>query len=337
MGLKVHQDSSKLMKPVLANLRNKGFTLSAYIDDIFCLDESYNNCKRAMDETKVMLHSVGFTVHPDKSMDEPKQIVTVLGFEIDSRAMTVRVTADKKQKIICTCLDLLECKTAPIRLVAHVIGKLVACFPGVEMGSRHYRELESQKTIALAQNCGNYDAKMYITNSMKMELQWWIENLPLAHNNISRENPHLTLETDASLLGWGCCLPPFRTGGRFSSEELKTWGTNINALELLAIKLALKAFESRLAGKHILIKSDNTSAVAGIRNMGSSRSTCCNTLAKQIWHWAVTHNAWLSCTHLAGVLNGTADFESRNFNERTEWSLNTKISKRSLWFWDGQR
>ena len=45
--------------------------------------------------------------------------------------------------------------------------------------------------LALKQNNGKYDKKMYITKEMRSELSWWINNLltPM-------------IETDASL-GWG--------------------------------------------------------------------------------------------------------------------------------------
>ena len=316
---------TKLLKPILATLRSKGLTLSIYIDDVYCQDDTFEACKSAMAQTKDTLQSVGFINHEVKSMTDPEQKVTVLGFEINSQAMVVRVTEEKRTKILTACREFCGKKTGTIRFVAHVIGKLVSCFPGVELAQLHYRELEFEKTKAVAANLGDYDALMGITPRMKDEVEWWIENLPSAQKVIIRDNPVLVLETDASLLGWGANLGKKTTGGRFSPAERARWGNNINALELLAIKLAITAFGNEVAGKHILIKSDNTSAVAAIRNMGSSHSFACNTLGKDIWFWCIGHNTWPSITHLAGIQNVAADFASRNFNERTEWSLHEDV------------
>ena len=81
------------------------------------------------------------------------------------------MTKEKSLKIVYACADLMKKSKAPIRLVTHVIGKIVSCFPGVEFGQMHYRILESEKTKAVAASCGNYDAIMTISAYMKLELQ----------------------------------------------------------------------------------------------------------------------------------------------------------------------
>ena len=57
-------------------------------------------CTSALCKTKLLLHSLGFVEHKEKSMAEPSQIVTVLRFEINSKEMTVRVTPEKQRKIV---------------------------------------------------------------------------------------------------------------------------------------------------------------------------------------------------------------------------------------------
>ena len=42
---------TKLLKPALAYLRNRGFIIVAYIDDIMIIDESYEKCLEALIET----------------------------------------------------------------------------------------------------------------------------------------------------------------------------------------------------------------------------------------------------------------------------------------------
>ena len=89
-------------------------------------------------------------------MDEPSKVITVLGFEIKSIDQAVRITPEKQEKIIQVCTELIQLERATIRFVAHFIGKRVLCFPGVELGPLHYRELEINKSKAVARNHENY-------------------------------------------------------------------------------------------------------------------------------------------------------------------------------------
>ena len=73
---------------------------------------------------------------------------------------------------------------------------------------------------------------------------------------------------------------------------------------------------------HILIQIDNTSAVAAVNKMGSTKSLDNDKVACQIWEWAIHQGVWLTATHIPGILNEAADAESRKAEARTEWMLN---------------
>ena len=47
-------------------------------------------------------------------------------------------------------------------------------------GPLFYRDLEIAKTEALRLNRGNYDSTMVLSDDMKSELQWWVDNLKTA-------------------------------------------------------------------------------------------------------------------------------------------------------------
>ena len=84
-----------------------------------------------------------------------------------------------------------------------LIGKLVSSFPGVAFGPLFYRDLEMAKTEALKVNRGGYDSTMVLSDDMKSELQWWVDNLETASSPISNGNPDIVIDTNASLIGWG--------------------------------------------------------------------------------------------------------------------------------------
>ncbi|XP_072030413.1 uncharacterized protein [Amphiura filiformis] len=156
---------------------------------------------------------------------------------------------------------------------------------------------------------------------MKRELQWWVDNLPTQSRQIVLGNPELTMTTDASNEGWGATLGVERIGGRWDSIEKQH---HINILELLAVDLALKSFEDQIQRKHVQLLIDNTTAVAYVNNMGGKHDDL-NQLANSMWIWAIERHVWLSASYIPGVDNVQADFASRNFNDRTEWSLNPQI------------
>ena len=75
-----------------------------------------------------------------------------------------------------------------------------------------------------------------------------------------------------------------RTGGRWNEFELeKAQENEINYLETLAIGLALISFHNNTRNSHILIRTDNTTTMSYINNMGGIKSTHCNKVAVDIW------------------------------------------------------
>ena len=133
--------------------------------------------------------------------------------------------------------------------------------------------------------------------------------------------PNLVINTDVSLEGWGAHDEIIATGGRWLDSEADA---HINVLELQAILLGLKSL-AKTNKPHIRILTDNTTAMAYIRNMGGTRSKPCNQLAKLIWEWAEQHRVWLTVAHIPGCQNKIADDRSRNFKDHLEWSLSNKI------------
>ena len=113
-----------------------------------------------------------------------------------------------------------------------------------------------------------------------------------------------------------------RTGGRWNQQEASH---HISYLELLAVLLTIKALCGKCENLHIRVQCDNTTAVCYISNMGDSKFPDCNSVARQIWDYCVERNIWISASHLPGCENTEADRESRQFNVRTEWQLESDI------------
>ena len=318
---------TKILKPPFSKLRSIGHMITGYIDDTFIVSPSQEGTGKAVRDTAGLLESLGFIIHPEKSVFTPKQEIEYLGFVINSVNMKVQLPATKRQEIKAACSSLLTKETHRIKTVASVIGKLVAAFPAVQYGPLYYRTLEKEKTIALRNNGGHFDRKMQLSWAAKNELQWWLDHIDTAFSKITRGAPDLEIASDASGLGWGATNGTTDIGGRWKDADRLIAPDNINYLELLAAFLALKSFCSRLRNQHIKLNIDNTTAVAYISHMGGSKSQVCNDLAKELWLWCISRCIWVSVSHLPGIQNVTADRKSRNFHDETEWMLKPEVFK----------
>ena len=66
------------------------------------------------------------------------------------------------------------------------------------------------------------------------------------------------------------------------------------------------------------IRSDNTTAIPYVNNMGDLVSSSCDRLAKEIWTCCSDINTWLSAIHIPRKENNKADYMSRLLNDNTE-------------------
>lgn len=316
---------TKVLKPILASLRSSGHLVLAYLDDTIIIGKSRAATLQAVQATVKIFSRLGFIIHPEKSVLEPRQELEFLGYQLNTATMKISLPNSKSADIKDACIDLYNDSKPTIRKVAKIIGKIVATFPAAQYGPLHYRKMEIEKIEALKIK-GHFDRPMYLSDEARIELKWWIENVSRVWNPICRENPSTELRTDASGQGWGATDLTSNAGGRWNAQELEHAQSNeINFLETLAAGLGLKAFCSQMRNTHVLLRLDNSTAVAYINNMGGVKSRACNEMAIQIWNWCSERNIWITAAHLAGSKNVEADFMSRKFNDNTEWMLDVGV------------
>lgn len=321
---------TKVMKPIVATLRNMGHISANYIDDSLLIGDSKDECSKNVEARCSLLESLGFVINEKKSHKHPAQVLEFLGFVINTIEMSVRLPARKASAVVEACTHLLNQQHPTIHLVAQVIGKLISCFPAVPLGPLYYRSLEMAKDEALKANDGNFSCRMDLPRQSIPDLQWWIENVSTSFRKIYAPVHDVQIQTDASPSGWGAiCLSmsDLCTHGGWTSEELEM---HINCLELSAVFYALKAFLPHLEGKVVLVQLDNTAAESYINHMGGCKSKDLNDLARKLWAWCLQHDIWITAAHIPGKLNTDADYLSRSFNENLEWKLNEHVFQRVL-------
>lgn len=206
---------------------------------------------------------------------------------------------------------------------------LVASIPAVPYGKLFYRTFENGKIIALKQSRRNFKTGFVISQKLYLDLQWWLNTIPICYAPVSRGQPDLEIETDASLKGYGfsCEKLGKTSGGPWKGEEGQ-W--HINYLELQAAYFELQSLCSDMKHVHIRLHMDSMTAVSYIREQGGSHSLDCNDIARKLWLWAYERDIWLSSSHISGINNKMADLQSRRFNSDTEWMLDKSIYRQVI-------
>lgn len=134
--------------------------------------------------TLELLRSLGFIVHPTKSVLLPIQCITYLGFNINSATMTVILTDSRKESIKAMAVQLRGENKTIIRVLARFIGLCVASFPADMWGPLYYRNMEKGRKLALVNSRGNFDAEVDSSEESVKEIGWWLSNVDTAYNNI---------------------------------------------------------------------------------------------------------------------------------------------------------
>ena len=166
----------------------------------------------------------------------------------------------------------------------------------------------------------------------RLAILWWTNR-----DNLRRGVPLGTIDveyylySDSSTQGWGAHLQDLTASGIWSQDQSQL---HINVLELQAIWLGLRAFSQRVENAKVALMSNNTSAVAYLRNQGGTKSLAMNDLATDICLWVEKRGMTLVPRYLPGHLNVLADHLSRRGQIlKTEWSLNQTIADRIFRAW----
>ena len=130
------------MKPPIATLRLDGHIIAIYIDDLINVVFTFDECVENVITSIKRLNSLGFIIHPCKSIFLPNQEITFLGFNINSQKMEITLTDAKKETLKTCCSELLHKNNQTIRYVAKVISLMTSSLTGLKYGVAHYKYLE---------------------------------------------------------------------------------------------------------------------------------------------------------------------------------------------------
>ena len=236
-----------------------------YLDDIIVFNQTREGMLRDRDSTLWLLQNLGFVINWKKSVLDPSHCMEYLGFVINSMEMNLSLPREKMNQLIQSCRDLIWEKTASVRTLAKIIGKLTSSMQAVLPAPLHYRHLQMLQVKGLL--AGKSYETIVSQPECQNDLQWWVDQISTWNGrSIITPAPDLVITTDASLQGWGAVCQGVRTRGLWSQQESNT--LHINALELKAALFAVRAFTAKERQLHVHLRMDNRTAVAYVLKMG---------------------------------------------------------------------
>ena len=316
---------TKVLKPVIANMRQRGIRCLIYIDDLIIVASSKMECNEQAAFAVQLLTDLGFNVNMKKSNLVPKTRVEFLGFVLDSLRMELFLPEKKKEDILQRIRNLLMSRQILVRQISSMVGLMQSAKWAVMPAVIYYRFLQRDLNSALEETGRDYDSLIMLSQEARQELKMWLTNLEMWHGRaMVMSRPSLIIQTDASLLGWGavCLNTGKEANGLWSKEETML---HINVLELMTAWFAIQTLVNVTTGAHVRFQMDNTTAVSYINKQGGTKSCQMVIIAKKIWDWAIKHQVQVSAEHLPGKQNVTADKLSRELNDNLEWSLDREV------------
>ncbi len=287
---------TKLMNVLVQLARCWGIQVSFYIDDSLIRGQEPTSTRADTLLFGSLLQHAGFLLNETKSVQEPTQRIQHLGFIIDSTEMEVSLPPEKAfriRKAVQRALKFLrEGRLTTIRTAAQTIGLMVSSLLASTYAQAHYRSLEKAKDEALARNHGNFDAPFAWPTNCEADLKWWLEDAFPMKTTFEARQPSTTLITDASLQGWGAIWGENEIFGAWEEQE-----DRIDELELLTVLLALESWDIAQNHETILLRCDNTVAVAYVNHKGG-RIERLDSIARKIWHHLESHGSFIIAAYI---------------------------------------
>ena len=306
---------TKILKPILKWARRKGIRISAYLDDLLIVARTEQLSRQHTQLVLDKLKEMGFLVKHSKSHLDPTQKIQHLGFNINTKDMTLSVPKDKVRDLRREATKILNKGTLSIRALSSFIGKALAMTAAILPARLKTRNLVWLKNQALRTH-STWTASISLTMQAKEDLKWWIESLTQWNGQTwIQQPPQEEIYTDASDLGWGIIHNNTTIAGIWHPRDRDQ---HINWKELQAIWHAINL--PQLQGKRIMVYCDNTTTIAYINKFGGTRSESLMALAEKIWTHCLQTGMTLNTAFVPSQFN-PADPPSRQLNNQLEWSI----------------
>lgn len=138
---------TKILKPVVATLREREFLSVVYLDDFLLFGDTLQDCTTNVEETFNLLDNLGFVINPRKCALIPSQERKFLDFILNSLQMSITLPENKRLAIIDRLDKFSGKQFCTIRYFASLIGTLNSICRTVSYGTVYVRDFERQNSL----------------------------------------------------------------------------------------------------------------------------------------------------------------------------------------------
>ena len=312
----------KVTEAAIAPLRHQGVRLSNYIDDWLI---SAASCSEAARHTNLVLShltALGFNVNFGKSMLTPSQQISFIGISLDTASMSARLSPERTDKFWSLLHRFQLNQVVRYKDCMALVGLMASAVHLLRLGRFHMRPFQRWSLGLRIPPIQGYRKVTVSQVCMDSLIPWRDRALLSCGVPLGMVTSYKVVTTDASRSGWGATHEGRTARGLWTQAMLEF---HINYLELMAIYLALKHFEPLLLGCHVLIRTDNTTALFYLNKQGGLSSRALDQLAREMTLWCLPRLRSIRASHIPGLQNGGADLLSRGEPRYEDWSLHRGV------------
>nr|XP_060620947.1 uncharacterized protein LOC132768763 [Anolis sagrei ordinatus] len=274
---------------------------------------------------------LGLIVNQEKSHLLPSQRIQFIGAVLDSTLRKAYLPEDRLNNLRQAILDLQNRKCASAWAIQSILGHMSSTTTVTPFARLRLRPLQNWFLRVFRPHKDSQNTILHPPQLVLDSLSWWTKRY-----NVNRgmpfhpPRPSMALTTDASTSGWGAHINDLQISGRWSKPERQL---HINALELIAVEKALRAFKPIVYNHTIQVVTDNTTIKYYLNKQGGTHSQTLLSIATRIWEWCIEERVFLIAIHLPGQDNTLADSLSRSTQTNHEWQLHPSKFKviSNLW------
>lgn len=322
---------TKITRELLHKWRKTGHRCSGYIDDNMHCGTYYDLKTFVYDILVPDTEKAGFLFN-EKSDFEPKTRQMFLGMFVDTVRRRFEVPPAKREILIALLQQSLRdhnyCSVHTLEILAGNLASMHWAFGPLS-------RLMTMSLYADISSAPSRFAHIRLSDTSIADMNFWL----CGFNRYNGFNPiwqpvgfHMTLHTDAAGIslknfgGWAGWT--YRNGKVIVAKGI--WSGDIildhsTTQELFAIYNTVLSFNrcNELAGKRILVKTDNQ-AVYFIINRAGSRDSHVHELCKLLYWYCIDNNIHLVAAWIPRDLNTFADFYSKQ-TDSGDWKLNPSV------------
>lgn len=315
---------TKLSRPLVKKWRGEGIRIVLYLDDGFGTGENSNIASTCSNKVKLDILQSGFILNEDKSIWQPVQTLTWLGYTLNTFTGLISINPDRLETVLQT-IDSIKSQissrgSVSVRKLASFVGKIIS----MSLVIGNVAQIMTRSLSVVIAGTENWNSRVLLTAENAMQIDFWKRNLFYLNSRKIIYDPSCSriVYSDASGTGFGGYIVHTQHSevhGMWTAIEKtksSTWR------ELQAVYKILLASKNDLLGHKVKWFTDNKNVV-NIVKKGSMKLDLQN-VALKIFQFCMENSISIDTEWVPREFNDYADYIS-NIIDYDDWSISDTV------------